>query len=61
MATEESMETKWNFLYHVIEILTRKYFWEGYPEVEAKHLQSTSEVCKTLRREFTEPFYDCGR
>ena len=59
MTAEEVMETKWNFLHHVMEILTRKYFWEVYTEVEAQNLQSTYEVCKTLRRKFTEPFYDC--
>ena len=61
MTTEEVMEPKWNFLYHVIEILTRKDFWEVHAEVEAQNLQSTYEVCKTLRREFIEPLYDCGR
>ena len=55
------METKWNFLYHVMEILTRKKFWEVYTEVEANNWQSTYEVCKALRREFTEHLYDCGR
>ena len=38
MTVEEVMETKWNFLYHVMEILTRKDFWEVYTEVEALKL-----------------------
>ena len=32
MSTDEIMETKWNFLYHVMEILTRNDFWEVYTE-----------------------------
>ena len=61
MIIDEIMESKWNLLYHVIEILTRNDFWEVYTEVEAQNWQSTYDVCKTLHREFTEPLYDCGR
>ena len=34
MTTEEIMETNWNFLHHVMEILTRTYFWEVYTDLE---------------------------
>ena len=61
MIVDEIMETKWNFLYHVMEILTRNDFWEVYTEAEAQNWQSTYEVCKTLHWEFAEPLYDCGR
>ena len=60
MSADGVIETKWNFLYHVMEILTRKDFWEVYTEVEAKQWQSTYEVCKTLRRECPKLLYDFG-
>ena len=61
MRDDEILEMKWHFLYHVAEILTRKDFWEVYTELEAQHLQSTYEVCKTLHRDDTDPVYNCGR
>ena len=48
MSAEDVIETKWNFLYHVMEILTRIFFWEVYTEAEAQNWQSTYEVCKAL-------------
>ena len=56
----EIREFKWHFLYHLAEMFTRKDFWEVYTELDANHLQSTSELCVASRREFTTPMYDCG-
>ena len=56
----EIREFKCHFLYNLAEILTHKDFWEVYIELEAKHIQSTYELCVALRREFTTPMYDCG-
>ena len=61
MRDDQIHGTKWHFLYHVAEILTRKDFWEVHTELEAKQLQSTYEVCKIFHRDDTDPVYDCGR
>ena len=61
MRDDEIREMKLHFLYHVAEILMRKDFWEVHTELEAPNLQSTYEVCKTLRRDDTDPVYNCGR
>ena len=62
MSAEDVIETKWNFLYHVMEILTRNDFWEVYTEAEVQNWQSTYEVCKTLQWESsTTVLYDHGR
>ena len=37
MSAEDVIETKWNFLYNVMEILTRNAFWEVYTEAEAQN------------------------
>ena len=55
------METKWDFLYHVMEIFTRNDFWEVYTDAEAQNWQSTYEVCKALQRDSSALIYDCGR
>ena len=61
MSTDDIMETKLNFLYHVMEILTRNEFWEVYIEAEAQNWQSTYKVCKAFNHDSSTLLYDCGR
>ena len=57
----EIRKFKLHFLYHLEEILTRKDCWEVHTELETSNLQSTYELCSTLRRAYTTPMYDCSR
>ena len=57
MSNDDVMETKLNFLYHTMEILTRNDFWEVYTEAEAQNWQGTLKFARPfngiLQRSFT--------